>query len=371
METDDELLHRLYYDPESPSSFSGVNKLYRAIKETGRAISQKQIRKWLEGQKLYTTNRHSVAKFPRRKTIVPYSYYLFDSDNAYMKDYTKYNDGNSFFILANDDFSKREFTRPIKNLTGREIKEALDSIFAESDYQPRILRTDKGSEFVNSTVKTFLKSKDIKHVVTQNQTKAAFAERAIYTIKKRLIQAMLAKKTKRWIDLLPLITRSYNNSYHRSIGMKPTDVSKDNNAEIWNRVYLPQKQAKKKSAAVHRKHEYKFKLGDTVKVTIEPGKFNRGYNERFSQENFSITTRGTHQGKDVYGLKDFENEVIVGNFYPQQLQRVSTNDNETYEIEKIIKSRTFRGKKQHLVHWRGWNRKFDSWIDADTIENYK
>ena len=371
METDDELLHRLYYDPASSSSFSGVSKLYRAIKDAGRSISQNKIKKWLEKQKLYTTNRHSISKFPRRQTIIPSQYYLFDSDNAYMKNYTKDNDGNSFFLLVVDDFSKRVFTRPIKNLTGREMKKALDSILSESDRKPKIIRTDKGSEFVNSTVKDYLAGKDIKHIVTQNETKAAFAERTIYTIKKRLIQAMISKKTKRWLEILPKITDSYNNSYHRTIGMKPNEVTKENEADIWNRVYLPQKQAAKRPGTTNRKPEYKFKLGDIVKVTIAPGKFNRGYNERFSQENFSVTSRATRQGKDVYELKDFDNETILGKFYPQQLQRVTTNDNEIYEIEKIVKSRTVRGKKQHLVHWRGWSKKFDSWIDADTIQNYK
>ena len=181
--SDKEYLHNIYYNPESEASFSGLDRLYRKAKSDGKTISRGQIRKWLQMQKIYTTNRRSIQKFKRQKTIVPFSYYMFDVDSAYMNDFTKENDQYPYFILAIDDFSRRVYTRPVKKLTGIQIKKALESILAESTKAPMILRSDRGTEYVNSTVNTFLKKKGIKHIVTQNSTKAAFAERAIYTIK--------------------------------------------------------------------------------------------------------------------------------------------------------------------------------------------
>ena len=69
----------------------------------------------------------------------------------------------------------------------------------------------------------------------------------------------------------------------------------------------------------------------------------------------------------MYWLKDLDNEEILGSFYYPQLQYVSHNDNDTYEIEKLIKSRNYKGKKQVLIKWTGWDKKFNSWIDEDTI----
>ena len=73
----------------------------------------------------------------------------------------------------------------------------------------------------------------------------------------------------------------------------------------------------------------------------------------------------------MYELKDMTNEPIIGTFYRQELQSVQTNDNETYEIERIIQKRKRSGKEQALVKWAGFDKKFNSWIDVDTINDYK
>ena len=369
----EDYLKKLYYDPESPASYSGVNKIYQTAKEDGRQISRHTIQNWLQKQKIYTENRHAITKFKRRKTIIPFQHYMLDIDSAFMTDYAKENNNNKYFVLAIDDFSKRVFTRPVKQLTGMHIKEALNDILKEAKTKPMMFRSDKGTEYVNSTVQRFLKNKKIKHVVTQNSTKAAFAERAIYTIKRRLLRAMVAKKTKHWLDLLPAITSSYNKSYHRTIGMKPIDVSKENEADIWKRVYWPKIKVLKKGKQTTREHkkDFRYKVGDTVKITTEKGKFDRGYNTRFSLENFNIADRHIRQGIEVYTLKDMDNELILGTFYPQEIQRISSDPNEEYSIEKILRTRQRNGKKQYLIRWAGYSSKWDSWIDADTVDMYK
>ena len=53
-------------------------------------------------------------------------------------------------------------TVALKTLTGREMKIAMKNIFQDSE--PENLRTDARSEYVNSTVKEYLNSKDIKHI---------------------------------------------------------------------------------------------------------------------------------------------------------------------------------------------------------------
>jgi hypothetical protein len=44
-------------------------------------------------------------------------------------------------------------------------------------------------------------------------------------------------KTKVWVVVLPALVKSYNNSTHRTIGMKPADVNEKNKDEVWTRVY--------------------------------------------------------------------------------------------------------------------------------------
>ena len=115
---------------------------------------------------------------------------------------------------------------------------------------------------------------------------------------------MIAKKTKKWLDLLPKITASYNDSFHRSIGMKPNDVTKNKEAEIWNRLYMPKprklKAPKTNESSTSREKPFTYSIGDTVKVTTDTHKFSKGYNKRWSDENFQIAGRYIKQGKEVY-----------------------------------------------------------------------
>ena len=122
--------------------------------------------------------------------------------------------------------------------------------------------------------------------------------------------------------------------------MKPDEVSNENQSEIWKRIYWPKiKLARKPNSAKPKQKKNKYQAGETVQITTERGKFDPGYNTRFSIENFKIADRRIRQGFDAYSLKYMNNELILSMFYPQEVQRVQENPDEEYAIEKIIKSR--------------------------------
>jgi hypothetical protein len=68
----EQFLRDLYFNPESPVSFSGINKIYRKTIEDGYKISKPEIKKFLEEQPTYTLHKRLIKKFPFRKTIVSY-----------------------------------------------------------------------------------------------------------------------------------------------------------------------------------------------------------------------------------------------------------------------------------------------------------
>ena len=55
-------------------------------------------------------------------------------------------------------------------------------------------------------------------------------------------------------------------------------------------------------------------------------------------------------------------EAILGTFYEQELQK---SEQEIYRIEKIIRSRINKGKKDIFVKWHGYDKSFNSWIPFD------
>ena len=50
--------------------------------------------------------------------------------------------------------------------------------------------------------------------------------------------------------------------------------------------------------------------------------------------------------------------LVQGTFYEPELQRVTVDDDTLWRIEKVLKRRG----DQWYVQWKGWPRKYDSWI---------
>ena len=48
---------------------------------------------------------------------------------------------------------------------------------------------------------------------------------------------LTAKNILTYINVLPQLVSSYNNTYHRSIKMKPNQVTKANEAQVWDTLY--------------------------------------------------------------------------------------------------------------------------------------
>ena len=67
---------------------------------------------------------------------------------------------------------------------------------------------------------------------TYNEGKSAVAERFIRTLKNRIFKHMTAISKNVYFDMLDDIVNKYNNAVHRTIKMKPIDVTDDSYAEF-------------------------------------------------------------------------------------------------------------------------------------------
>ena len=76
-----------------------------------------------------------------------------------------------------------------------------------------------------------------------------------------------------YFDVLDKIVDKYNNTYHRTIKMKPIDVKSDSFAEY-------NKESNEKDP--------KFKIGDHVRISKYKNIFAKGYTRNWSQEVFII-----------------------------------------------------------------------------------
>ena len=76
---------------------------------------------------------------------------------------------------------------------------------------------------------------------TYNEGKSVVAERFIRTLKNKIFKHMTAISKNVYFDVLDDIVNKYNNTVHRTIKMKPTDVTSDSYTEILMKKILNSK----------------------------------------------------------------------------------------------------------------------------------
>jgi len=75
-------------------------------------------------------------------------------------------------------------------------------------------------------VQIFFNSHEIHWSSSESGLKAQIIGQFNRTIKEKLWKYFTHNNGKPWLDLLPSFVYSYNNSYHRSIKIKPIEASK-------------------------------------------------------------------------------------------------------------------------------------------------
>ena len=358
----DKYLASIYYDPRHPASYSGPTKLYRVAKAAGKKITLHQIREWLKGQETYTLHKRVQRKFPRNRVIVDGIDEQWDADLMDMATLANHNGGVRFVLVAIDIFSRYTWMRLLKTKQGKEVVSAFASIFAEGR-KPDRLRTDRGTEFTGHVTQQYLKEQGVIHFVTHNEVKANYAERVIKTVKGRIFKYFTKKQTYSYVDQLQDFVYSYNHTYHRSIKMKPVDVTKENEAALWKQQYV-QPYRKKKATT-----KFKFAVGNLVRISHLRHTFMREYEQKWTEEIYIVAKRYLRDGLPIYKLTQYDHEPLEGTYYEQELQLVK--EPETYRIEKVLRTRKVKGEKQHLVRWAGWSPKYDSWVASKELAFYK
>ena len=140
---------------------------------------------------------------------------------------SKFNKEFRFLFCVIDIFSKYAWVIPLKDKKGISTANAFKKILKESDRKPNKIWVDKGSEFYNISFKKWLKHNDIEMYSIHNEGKLVAAARFIRTLKNKIYKCMTSISKDLYINKLDDIVNEYNNTYHRTIKMKPVDI-KDN-----------------------------------------------------------------------------------------------------------------------------------------------
>ena len=137
---------------------------------------------------------------------------------------SKFNKGFRLLLCVIDTFSKYAWVVPLKDKKAVSIVDAFQKILDDSNRKPNKIWIDKGSEFYNNSFTKWSKDNDIETYSIHNEGKSVVAERFIRTLKTKIYKYMTSVLKNVFIDKLDDIVGEYNNTYHRTIKMKPVDV---------------------------------------------------------------------------------------------------------------------------------------------------
>ena len=285
-----------------------------------------------------------IRKFKKRKVYSGFRDNIWGADLGDIQLISRFNKGFRFLLCVIDIFSKYAWVVPSKDQKGTTIVNAFQKILKESESKSNKIGVDKGSEIYNNLFKKWLKDNDIEMYLIHNGGKSVVAERFIRTLKNKIYKYMTAISKNVYIDKLDDIVNEYNNTYHRTIKMKPVDV-KDN-------TYIDfEKEVNNKDP--------KFKIGSHIRIPKYKNIFAKGYMPNWSEEVF-IINKIKSTVPWTYEINDPDGEEIIGIFYEKELQK--TNHKE-FRIEKVIK----RKRDRLYIKWKGYDNSFNSWVDKKDL----
>ena len=307
-----------YYNQKLVGSYGGVAALQRVV-------PGQDVERWLSEQDAYTLHKPVRRRFKRRCVVVGGPNQQWQADLVDVSRPKKTNDGTAFLLTVIDVLSKRAWYIPLKNKSAVSLVAAFAPLLCNK--APITLQT----EFLNRTLQKLLKEYGVHHFATHNEeTKASIVERFNISLKTRMWRYFTKKQSVRYVDVLQDFVRSYNNTFHRSIGMAPSEVNATNQEEVWQRLYGHE------SVGIP-----KYRVGDCVRISKAKRQFKKGYMANWTEELFTIVD--AHRSEPpVYRLADWHGERLAGTFYEPELQKVVVSKYKTYRIEEILRWRNKR-----------------------------
>ena len=151
-----------------------------------------------------------------------------------------------------------------------------------------------------------------------NEGKSVVAEKFNRTLKNKIYKYMTSISKNVYIDKLDDIVNACNNTFHRTIKMKPIDVKGNTYIDFGKEVNDP-----------------KFKVGDHVRISKYKNSFAKDYTSNWSEEVF-IIKEIKNAVPWTYVFNDLNGEKIIGIFYEKELQKI---DQQEFRIEKVIKEK--------------------------------
>ena len=217
--------------------------------------------------------------YPTNKTDVYHVDGIWSLDILDLKDYgSENNRGYRYVLVIIDNFSKYGWTILLKIKNAQTIRDSFENILINSKRKPNLIKSDHGKEFYNNIFQDYLNKNDIKLYSKNSSYGAVFAERFNRTIRDLLKKIVFQRGDAKWIDVLPIITKQYNNRTHSSKKLSPKDASlKKNDGFVYKSLLDKRKKVKPK-----------YQINDLVRTADLKKTFSKGDTTNWSYKLYKI-----------------------------------------------------------------------------------
>ena len=196
--------------------------------------------------------------------------------------------------------------QPMKALYAKDAVEAFKKMIKKK--QPEKVWTDKRSEF-KGEFKKFCEKKGIHLYTTENESKSAFAERNIRSLKNIIYKYLEENWTWTYIKDLPQFVNTINGRVNRVTQLAPKKVTKKHEPFLISLAFD------------NSKYKPKYEEGDLVRTAKPDENFRKGYKQNYTDEVFTVLRLAT-TSPPTYNLTDANNVKILGKFHEPDLVQV-------------------------------------------------
>ena len=304
----DRIKFQKLYKGKGPTAFGSINNLTKAS-----GISREKVTEFLQSKDSYTKYKGIRRKFPRLNAHARYIDEIWCWDLAQMDKLSRWNRGINFLLVTVDVFSRYLRVEPLQRKGAEAVKAAFIKMCSKKNELnfPKKLWLDQGKEFFGDMA-NFCEDVGIEYYHTYSETKVAFGERAIRTLKVLIYRYLEENDTLTYIKELQMFVDVINSRINRNIGLAPKDVV---NADFLTVMY--------KRMKLRKNTKPKFQVGDKVRLALAEGKFQKGYKPHYTHEIFLVRKINTSAPFPTYFVVDQKGENIDGIFYEQELSKVA------------------------------------------------
>ena len=292
-------LQRLY--TQGAAAYGSVRNLARASR-----LPLSKFRQFLHSKDSYTKFSLAARIFKRMRAFARSKNEIWCMDLAYVDKLAKGNNGVKYLLVRQNLFDRTVNAKRMKTKDSQETVKAFSSMITKRN-RPKKIWVDKGTEFAGA-FKKFCTAEGIQVYSTMSETKAAFAERTIRSLKDILYRYMEDYGYK-YIQKLPQFITTLNSRRNSSIYMRPNTVK---NCDFMSILC---------SKPLREFNKPTFKIGDSLRISKFDLPLRKGYKPQFTREFFEIVAIATRK-PPTYTIKDEQGEIIQGKFYQKELIKV-------------------------------------------------